>query len=78
MACAHSSEHHVPILERALLVTEHLRQHPRGLTVISLAECMAEALKKEGMDEQALVDAESQAGLESTASAARARRVSSS
>lgn len=54
------------VRQEVSLLKTRLEQIGKRVTVISLAECMAEALKNEGMDEQALVDAESQVGLEST------------
>jgi hypothetical protein len=51
--------------EVALLRTR-LEQAGKRVTMISLAECMAAALEAEGLDTQALVDAEKWVGLEST------------
>ncbi len=48
------------------LLKTRLEQIGKRVTVISLAACMGEALRKEGMEEQALVEAELQVGLEST------------
>ena len=51
--------------EVALLCTR-LEQAGKRVTTISLAECMQSALEAEGIDTDALVDAETSSGLEAT------------
>jgi hypothetical protein len=51
--------------ETALLVTR-LEQAGKRVTSISLSACMYEALEAEGLDRQALADAERSVGLDST------------
>jgi hypothetical protein len=51
--------------ERALLTTR-LEQVGKRVTSISLADCLHEALAAEGLDSQALAEAERAVGLEST------------
>jgi len=58
-------EEEFAVRQEISLLRTRLEQIGKRVTVISLAACMAEALRKEGMDEQALVEAELQVGLES-------------
>ena len=48
------------------LLRTRLEQLGKGVTIISLADCLAEALAAEGMNIEALIDAEKTVGLEAT------------
>ena len=48
------------------LLRTRLEQAGKRVTVISLAECLADALEAEDLDTEALVDAETSVGLEAT------------
>lgn len=48
------------------LLRTRLEQLGKGVTIISLADCLAEALAAEGMDIEALIDAEKRVGLDAT------------
>ena len=54
------------VRQEVALLRTRIEQAGKRVTTISLAECMAEALQAEGLDIQALVDAEESVGLEST------------
>ena len=59
-------EEEFPVRQEVAMLRTRLEQAGKRITTISLAECMAAALEAEGMDLQALVDAETSVGLEST------------
>jgi hypothetical protein len=54
------------VRQQVSLLRTRLEQLGKRVTVISLAECLDEALEAEGMGTQALIDAEKSVGLEST------------
>ena len=54
------------VRQQVALLRTRLEQIGKRVTVISLAQCLAEALEAEGMDTPALVDAEKTVGLDAT------------
>jgi hypothetical protein len=59
-------EEEFPLRQEIALLRTRLEQKGKRVTVISLAECLTEALEAEGMGPDALVDAEKSVGLETT------------
>jgi hypothetical protein len=55
-----------PLRQEIALLRTRLEQIGKRVTVISLAECLSEALEAEGMGPEALVDAEKSVGLDAT------------
>jgi hypothetical protein len=62
----YSPQDEFSVREQLALLRVRLEQAGKRVTVISLAECMHEALVAEGFADQALVDAEATVGLEAT------------
>jgi hypothetical protein len=54
------------VRQAVALLRTRLEQGGKRVTIISLAECLAEALAAEGMATQALIDAEKSVGLDTT------------
>jgi hypothetical protein len=59
-------EEEFPLHQEITLLRTRLEQIGKRVTVISLAECLSEALEAEGMGPEALVDAEKSVGLDAT------------
>ena len=59
-------EEEFPLRQEISLLRTRLEQMGKRVTIISLAECLTEALEAEGMGPDALVDAEKSVGLETT------------
>lgn len=59
-------EEEFPLRQEIALLRTRLEQIGKRVTVISLAECLSEALEAEGMGPEALVDAEKSVGLDAT------------
>ncbi|MFZ0790210.1 MAG: BREX protein BrxB domain-containing protein, partial [Chromatiaceae bacterium] len=59
-------EEEFPLRQEIALLRTRLEQIGKRVTVISLAECLSEALEAEDMGTEALVDAEKSVGLDAT------------
>lgn len=59
-------EEEFPLRQEITLLRTRLEQIGKRVTVISLADCLSEALEAEGMGPEALVDAEKSVGLDAT------------
>ncbi|SEU47594.1 BREX protein BrxB domain-containing protein [Nonomuraea wenchangensis] len=59
-------EHEFSVRQEIALLRTRLEQAGKRVTAISLAACMREALEAEGLDTEALADAEKSVGLEAT------------
>jgi hypothetical protein len=62
----YSPEVEFALRQEIALLRTRLEQIGKRVTVVSLAECLSEALEAEGMGPEALVDAETSVGLEAT------------
>jgi hypothetical protein len=62
----HSPEDEFAVRREVALLRTRLEQAGKRITTISLAECMQSALEAEGIDTEALVNAEMSSGLEAT------------
>ncbi len=62
----YSPEDEFAVRREVALLRTRLEQAGKRVTTISLAECMQSALEAEGIDTEALVDAETSSGLEAT------------
>ncbi len=59
-------EEEFPLRQEITLLRTRLEQQGKRVTVISLADCLSEALEAESMGPEALVEAEKSVGLEAT------------
>jgi hypothetical protein len=62
----YSPEYEFAVRKEVALLRTRLEQVGKRVTTISLAECMLSALEAEGIDTEALVEAEMSSGLEAT------------